>query len=682
MKTDISEQLEGSAGCVRHRAPARHGPKPAARGRRPAAHPWRLLLCCALLVLASCPPALIVGTDLLGWGDLTRLFQPRPGIQQAVLETLRLPRLLVAILIGAALGTAGALMQSVLRNSLAAPDIVGVTSAAQLALVANHLLFSAAVPDLAATSLGGLAGCLLSLAVAGGGRVAPARLALAGVAVSLGLGALSSAIVLFADDRASGLVLWSAGFLDQTGWDRLRQVAPGLGLGLVLALLLARSLDIASLGEETAGNLGLGRAVPFLSLGVAVLLSGAAVSLAGPIGFVGLAAPNLARMAVGSRHRHVLPLSAVGGVLVLLWADIAAQALSANGALPTGALVACVGAPAMLFLVLRMRGGARQGGGDRALSPRALLPPARLAALLLALLLCAGLAGLAAGDGWAFANGPFLDTAAMRLPRLLAAAGAGALLGLAGTLLQTLTRNPLAGPETLGILQGAALFSLVAIGFGTVPGSLGFVMATTAGGGVVVLVLAALKAERDPLKLVLCGVALAAGFGALSTLFVVNAQFQMTEALSWLAGSTHGRSLAQAAVPIPFAAILLLVLWLARRSFDVLAQGDETARSLGLAVPATRRLALGAATLATGLAVSTVGAVGFIGLLAPHAVRMLGGSRHGILLPAAMGMGAAVAMLADAVGRAVLAPYEVPVGIVTALVGVPLFLGILRRSSR
>lgn len=167
-----------------------------------------------LLLLAALE--LRVGSRLVGWRDVFLSDSPET-LAQAILETTRAPRMVAAISTGAALALAGSVLQTVLRNPLAAPDILSVTSGAQLFLVISTLLLPLALPPIIATSAGGLAGAAACLALAGGFQAAPGRLALSGIAVSLCFSAISSAIVLLADERASGLLLWSSGILDQTG---------------------------------------------------------------------------------------------------------------------------------------------------------------------------------------------------------------------------------------------------------------------------------------------------------------------------------------------------------------------------------------------------------------------------------------------------------------------------------
>ncbi|WP_245424736.1 iron ABC transporter permease [Shinella zoogloeoides] len=631
-----------------------------------------------LLVLAVLD--LRLGSSLIGWSDVLTFPQRPATLPQAILETVRAPRVAAAMLIGAALAVAGAVMQTTLRNPLAAPDILSVTSGAHLALVIATLLLPFQMPSLAATVLGGMAGAAACLTLGGGFRAPPVRLALAGVAISLSFSALASAIVLMADERASGLVLWSSGILDQTGWQKVATAGPAILAALALLLGTTRALDLLALGDDAARSLGMTRVTTLLGLAASVVLSGAAVALAGPVGFVGLAVPNLLRALGLIRHRCLLPLSALWGANVVLLADVTVQLLSTSGTvLPTGTVIACFGAPAMLVVLRVARTGAERRHRDPGLSKR--LGGLSLAGGIAIAVPAILLAGLAFGDGLSLSPGEVLANLDLRAPRLLIALGAGAFLAAAGVLLQAVTRNPLCGPETVGLTQGAALFSLLALLAGLAPGSLPFQMVTAGGAFAALLLVLPFGLRRSPEKLVLAGVATAASLGAAGTLVVVEARLQTAEALSWLAGSTHGRGYEDALMLMPWLALLLFAAVAAARHLDTLALGDETARALGLASKGMRIVTIACAGLCVSVAVSSMGAVGFIGLLAPHAARLLTGPRHARLLPVAMILGALLLAMADIVGRSLIAPNELPAGLITALIGAPLFTLLLRPRS-
>ncbi|OOG71227.1 iron ABC transporter permease [Sinorhizobium sp. A49] len=629
-----------------------------------------------LIVLAIL--ALMQGGSLVAWSDIAAApFRPET-LAQAIIETIRAPRLSAAILVGICLAVAGAVMQTVLRNPLAAPDILAVTTGAQLALVIVTLLLPFYVPSLAATVFGGVFGGLACLTLGGGLRAPPVRLALAGIAVSLSFAAISSAIVLMADDRASGIVLWSAGILDQTGWTKVATVGPAVAIGLFVVAMMARALDLLGLGEDSAKGLGITRTVTVLALGASVVLAGAAVTLGGPIGFVGLAVPNLIRGIGITRHRQVIPLSALWGAVVVLLADVTAQWLSAEGSsIPTGAIVACLGAPTMLILLRFARIGQEQR--PRALSISSRLPAGILLAILLVASAIAVVLALAVGDGVAKTMAELAAVFDLRAPRLLVAMGAGMLLAGAGVFLQAATRNPLCGPETLGLAQGAALFSLAALLGGLLPGSFGFQLVAAAGSFAALFCLFAFGVHRTPERLVLYGIALAASLGACGTIVVVEARLQATQALSWLAGSTHARGMDDVTALLPWLAFLLIAAVSFCSRLDVLVLGDDTARSLGLSTSRTRFAAAAMAATFVAGAVSSIGAIGFVGLLAPHAARLLAGPKHARLLPVSMALGAILVVIADMVGRSIIAPRELPAGIVTALVGAPVFALLMHR---
>lgn len=622
-----------------------------------------------------------MGSKLVGWHDIV-LFPTNPEtLQQAILQTTRAPRLAAAILTGAALATAGSVLQTVLRNPLAAPDILSVTSGAQLFLVISTLLLPFALPPIIATSAGALFGAGACLLLAGGFRAPTGRLALAGVAVSLCFSAISSAIVLLADERASGMLLWSSGILDQTGWGKVAIATPIVVLCFLTLIMMARSLDLLGLGEQAATSLGVTRTVTLLGIVCGVMLCGAAVVLAGPVGFIGLAVPNILRTLGVTRHHRHLPLSMLWGANTLLLADVLTQSFSGSGSIiPTGVTVACLGAPVMLFLIHRAKTGGERRIGLPTASTR--VPLALVTVALSSAGIIVALAALAFGNDVSLSMADIAANLNLRAPRLLVALGCGALLAAAGTVLQAITRNPLCGPETLGISQGAALFSLVALLSGFAPSTPSFQILALAGSLSVILLLRFLGPKLSPEKLVLVGVAIAATLGAASTIIVVEARLQTAQALSWLVGSTHARGYADTFSLLPWLVVLLATGVFLARHLDTFSLGDEKPRSLGLMTERARTVALIYAAVAVGIAVSTIGAIGFVGLLAPHTARLLIGPRHATNLPVAMAIGALMLACADTLGRSIIAPLELPAGIITAIMGAPAFIFLLRMASR
>lgn len=623
---------------------------------------------------------LIVGSANVTMQDVLQApFRPQ-SVAQIVIETIRLPRALAAIFVGAALAAAGTVMQTILRNPLAAPDILAVTSGAQLALVISSLLLPFAFPGFVATILGGAIGGLVCLSVGGGLRAQTVRLALAGIAVSLAFSAISSAIILTADDRASGIILWSSGILDQTGWSKIAPLAPIVFVSILLLIVLGRQFDIMALGSDIASSLGLGKTTAIVGLLITVILSGAAVSIAGPIGFIGLAVPNFLRASGLIKHRVLLPTACLWGAVALLVADVIAQFLSREGrVIPTGILAACLAAPVLIFILRKVKSETSTRANillGKVLFARKL----PLYVTLLLLLCLSAFVGGTFGDGIAGRQLDWNTVYALRMPRVFIAMGAGALLAVAGLLLQAVTRNPLSGPETLGLAQGAALASLLALLIGFVPGNPLFALFAAAGAGSVVILISVLGLRLSPVSIALTGLAIAASLSAFSTIVVIEAKLQVAEALSWLAGSTHGRSWQDVEALAPWLILLVAAMAFAQR-LDILALGHDGAQSLGVEPFSTRMWVMLIAALSVAGAVAAVGAIGFVGLIAPHAARLCCGARYRHLLPVTALIGAILTVLADMIGRSVIAPYEIPAGIVTAFIGTPLFIMLMRKQS-
>jgi len=272
---------------------------------------------------------------------------------------------------------------------------------------------------------------------------------------------------------------------------------------------------------------------------------------------------------------------------------------------------------------------------------------------------------------------------ALRLPRAVLAFLVGGALGMSGAALQALVRNPLADPLLLGLSGGAGLGAVLAIAL-HLGGGWALPLAAFAGAGVAMALVYRLGlvtgAELDPRALLLAGVAVGAFAGAVTTAIVSLASaVELRNAMLWLWGGLSGASWDSALMVAIYLPIPVVVLLLAARPLDLLALGDEPARYLGADVARVRRRVYLAASLLTAVAVAASGVIGFVGLIVPHAMRAVWGHRHRALLPAAFIGGGTLLVLADTAARTVVAPRELPVGIVTALIGVPLFAALVRR---
>lgn len=275
----------------------------------------------------------------------------------AVVWDVRLPRVVAGLAVGAALSVGGALLQTVVRNPLADPGIVGVTAGAGLAAMVMLVLFPHQVAWLPVVAfLGGLStiGLLLLLAWSRGRVAGPLRIVLSGVALQAIFMACVAVLTFVFADRAPAFVAFLVGSLNGLGWAEVGAVAVPTALGLVAAFASVRLLNVLLLDDATASGLGVSvRRARFGASSISALLAAGAVSVAGLIGFVGLVVPNGVRVLVGPDHRRVLPLAALGGAALVVLADTAARAALSPLELPVGALLALIGGPYFMILLWR-----------------------------------------------------------------------------------------------------------------------------------------------------------------------------------------------------------------------------------------------------------------------------------------------------------------------------------------
>ncbi|WP_328939070.1 iron ABC transporter permease [Streptomyces tauricus] len=652
------------------------------------------------------------GTSGVGVGDLVRYFAGERADTggAAVSEILigsRLPRLFAGVAVGFALGCAGALLQSVTRNTLASPDTLAVTAGSYftLTLVAA---FGLSVPLWASGAVafaGGLLAAALVLLLAGrAAGTSGTRLVLAGSATAMALDAASGMLLILFEQNTTGLFFWGSGSLAQLNIDASVRALPLVALVLCVALALSRRLDVMNLGDDAAATLGVPiRTTRVTAVLCAVLLTGTAVTLAGPIAFVGLGAPVLARLIAGrvrALRRHLLLVPAAGllGALLILLADAtlrAVQGADGAAAIPTGVPTALLGSVVIVVLALRLRdtGALRQPPHARvaARSRRAyLLVVLGSVTLLAGAALVAVLAGslwLRTGDIalWVQGAAPDLIGQALddRVPRVLAAVLAGAALGLAGCVVQSAVRNPLAEPGVLGITAGAGLGAAAVVTSG-LPGGRPLLIVVAVTAGLATFAVIALLSWRGgflPDRFVLIGIGCGYGLSSVTTFLLLRADpYNTPRIFTWLSGTTYGRTFPDV-VPVAVALALALPVLLAMRvRLDLLAVDEDTPRIVGVRPVRTRFAALSIAAVLAALSVIAVGVVGFVGLVAPHLARSLVGARHGRAIPVAMLLGGLLVCVADALGRTIVAPAQVPAGLMIALVGGPYFVWVLRKS--
>jgi iron complex transport system permease protein len=317
----------------------------------------------ALMVgLAACLAVLFVcllasvrfGAARIGTWDVISAFTDYGGSEDdLIIRTLRVPRALVAALVGAALAVAGAIIQGVTRNPLADPWILGIEAGAAFAVVCSVFLLGASSLTTYAlfAFVGGAIAAVVVYALGTLGGMSPMKLVVAGAALATLLSSLKTAILILNQQTLEEIRFWLAGSVAGRDLSLLLQVLPYVGAGLLLAFALGRQITALTLGDDVATGLGLRTAwLKVLCVVAVVLLAGSAVAIAGPIGFVGLVIPHVARFFVGVDYRWVLPYSALLGAMLLVSADIAARLVLRPQELPVGIMTALVGAPFFIYL--------------------------------------------------------------------------------------------------------------------------------------------------------------------------------------------------------------------------------------------------------------------------------------------------------------------------------------------
>lgn len=274
---------------------------------------------------------------------------------EMVIWNIRFPRNIVGALVGANLAVSGAILQAVMKNPLADPGIVGVSSGAGLAGVIMLIFMPEASILLTPVAfVGAMLSAAAVYALAWKNGIRPTRIILAGVAVSVFLGSGISALLVFYSDKVQGALLWMVGGLSARSWPQVETLFPYTILGLVLALAGCKALTILSLGDETARGLGVPvERVRFSMTAVAALLAAGAVSVAGLIGFVGLVVPHIVRLIIGTDYKYVIPGSAILGAGVLVFCDTLGRVAFSPIEIPAGIIMAFLGAPFFLYLLRR-----------------------------------------------------------------------------------------------------------------------------------------------------------------------------------------------------------------------------------------------------------------------------------------------------------------------------------------
>ncbi|TCR72265.1 Fe(3+)-hydroxamate ABC transporter permease FhuB [Rhizobium sp. BK376] len=622
---------------------------------------------------------------------------PGGGTDIATLDNILLwdsllPRGAIALIAGGAIGLSGVLLQRVLRNPIADASTLGIAAGAQLALTVSIGFFPVLLGfsrELVAFA-GGLIVLGLVIALSWRRGLEPITVALSGMVMTLIAAALSVTIVLARGEYAMSIYIWGAGALNQQSWSGVIALAPQLAIGLAAAGLLLRPLAIMGLDDGGARSLGVAlHSTRFAILALAVWLSAAVTAEVGIIGFLGFAAPTIARLAGARRTGQLLIAAPVTGAGLLLLTDCAVQLLSPGfvDLAPAGAATALLGGPLLIFLLPRLHSAMAVQNPSAPYRRRPLRSPGRILVLMLLAAFALFLLSLAVGRtsaGWQIAMGqPLTDLLPFRLPRTVVAAAAGAMLAAAGFLLQRLTGNPLASPEVLGVSSGGGVGLTAALFLFAFPSPTIMLIAMALGALVAILVILAISARSGfgPERLLMAGVAIGALSMATVTIVLSRGDMRGYILLTWMSGSTDRVGRYEAWTAAVAALVLIAPLPILSRWLSILPLGGSAAGAVGLGVTSSRLVLAILAALLTAIPSFLIGPLSLTGLIAPHLARLIGFHRPQHQLAASLLLGGILLVIADWLSRVAIYPYQIPVGLFAALIGGPYLIWHLTRKE-
>lgn len=593
-----------------------------------------------------------------------------------------LPTMLVALTAGGLLGLVSVLLQQLVKNTLASDTTLAVGSGANMAL----LIVTLFLPTLAlggsfwVAFIGALGSMAIVFLLAAPSRMNPLVLVLGGLVTNILLGAITALLLIYYAEETLNVMVWAAGSLTQNNW----QVSAVLSTASVVAFIslmpLLKPLEIMSLDDRQAKSLGVPiNLIRGLVVGLVALLTALVVSRVGPIGFIGLGAATLVNVFSVRRIGYRLLLGYVFGAL-LLWITSNATTLlqhylSLN--IPADAMTAILGAPLVIWLIVSQ---SRQHTDE--VIPT-LISERRDTHLIswgiaLILLIVGVLIFTATSNGWQLSTLGHLILD-FRLPRTLSAVATGIMLATAGVLLQTLTRNPMASPEVLGISSGSAIGVVLAFVFLPSFGYTGIILSGLLGAFIVLSLILWLARRINPAYLLLVGVAIAALMGGLLSLVKISGDQRLQAVLSWLSGSTYLASPETAWILVGLAFILFLLSFMVIKPLEILSLGSGIARELGVSLRLYQSLILILVALLSTISTLAVGPLSFVGLMIPHLASTLGAVKLKRQIQLSAILGAGLMVIADWVGRYLIFPYEIPAGTIAAIIGGAYFLYLMRR---
>ncbi|PTP30695.1 Fe(3+)-hydroxamate ABC transporter permease FhuB [Vibrio splendidus] len=605
------------------------------------------------------------------------------------LAYVNLPRLVMAILVGATLGTIGSLFQQLTQNRMMSPLTLGTSSGAWLGLVILNVVAPILVAQYSVwfALIGALLAMGLIVSIVGIKNMSGLPIVLAGMAVNLLLGAFATAIILLNDQYAQNLFVWGAGDLGQNGWEQVLWLMPKLLPIFAIFFLAPRVLTLLSIGTEGAAARGLNiGATFFVLMAVGVWLASVSITSVGVISFIGLIAPNIARHLGFLKAKSELVASCVLGALLLCVTDSLAIFLAqwSLDMIPTGTATAVIGAPALIIIARKQMSAQDQLFFSMPKGPKSI---SSLAYFLLGLMIF-GLFALSALSQPSSDMGYFVIPDAfewsIRWPRMLTAIFAGGGLAVAGVILQRLVYNPLASPDILGVSAGAVLaliFSSLFMGY-SIHSLSPWVAFLGSAIALCLLLFLGKKHQFAPSILILTGISLTAVLEALVQFSLTRVGEGKYTLLAWLAGSTYRVEPDSAMIMAIVITACIGVALLLSRWVTLIATGRQFASARGLNINIAYVALLCIVAILCSVVTTTMGPVAFVGLLAPHIAAMVGARlvREQIIL--SFLIGAALMLFADWLGQVVVFPAQLAAGTLVSIIGGSYFIFLLLKSRR
>lgn len=617
-------------------------------------------------------------------------FSDTQSLSQMAIQLALIPTMIVVILAGGLLSVSSLLLQQIIGNTLASDTTLAVGGGGQLALLLVVLFLPSF--GLYGSFWVAFIGALVSMGLVFGlsikAKLDPVVLILSGLVINILFYALANLLLIFFSESAMGVMLWSGGALTQTSWDNVGVLIITTFVLSVLLIPLIKPLTLMTLDDITAKSLG----VPVLRIRVFVvmlvaLVVAVVVSRLGVLSFTGLAGATLANaLAIRYLVSRLLIGFITGGLLLWLTSNVVvllSEYVSFN--IPAGAMTGVLGAPLIIYLILNQTNQITHEDKSVPVSYKHELSLPLVCLLMVSVFVVVLIyAPSATGSFGIDMRSQMIYE--FRLSRTLGAMAVGAMLAVAGTLLQKLTHNPMASPEVLGVSSGAALGVLLSfvllptLGLG---GSLlGMVMGGVLGALVVLVVILWLSSQLSSGYLLLIGVAISALMTGMLTLIRLSGDPRLQAVLTWLSGTTYHIKMPFAIVLIMISAITLIIALIFTKPLALISLGSTIAQGRGVSVRAYQGAILLLVAVLSAVSTLAVGPLSFIGLIIPHLATSLGAVRLSSQLIVAAILGATLLMLADWVGRYIIFPYEIPAGTLAAILGAVYFMYLVYRTKK